>query len=68
MVRLKTRWFSCRIQYQSNLFRRHKQEWYQRKLEVLRDAEYIESEVRERYQAVTDTRNSEGWEKSRRSC
>ena len=35
------------------------------KLEVLRDAEYIESEVRERYQAVTDTRNSEGWEKSR---
>ena len=35
------------------------------KLEILRDAEYIEKEVRERYQTVTDTREAEGWEKSR---
>ena len=35
------------------------------KLEVLRDAEYIEKEVREQYQSVTDIRESEGWEKSK---
>ena len=35
------------------------------KLEILRDAEYIEKEVRERYQEVITKREDEGWEASR---